>query len=339
MQGTSDIPGTLLEGSDPPAHPGDGKGGPPVQRQPRRGRWLAPWLGLALCLLATLLAGLLAGWTAGSYDLARFNNAVETTRDRIAARMTTNAALLRGAESFFSTESGAISATEFADYVQGLELNQHYPGVLGLGFSVRLSPAADPAWWTSPRETGLGPRRPWPGGPRPELHTIVFLEPPGLRNPAALGFDMASEATRREAMTRAEATGELALSGRVNLKQELGDGKLPGFLLYMPVYVGDPPPTSVRDRRKRLLGFLYIPFRAENLFDGIFGSEKAPEVDFEVYDGAAPGPEHLLHRSGESEAQGRSRSPGLHHHRAPPDSSGGAGPCASPRALSWSRGR
>ena len=137
----------------------------------------------------------------------------------------------------------------------------------------------------------------------------MFLEPPGLRDPAAIGFDMASEATRREAMTRAEVTGELALSGPGQPEAGTRRPETAGFLLYMPVYVGDPPPTSVQQRRQRLLGFVYIPFRAGDLFSGIFGSEKAPEVDFEVYDGAATGPEHLLHRSGGSEAQDRFRRP------------------------------
>src|SRR5690606_10339046 len=116
-----------------------------------------------------------------------------------------------------------------------------------------------------------------------ELHTIAFLEPLDRRNRAALGYDMYSEPVRREAMARARDTGAPAASGQVILVQEIEPEKQAGFLLYVPVYDGATPAT-VEERRRRLRGFVYSPFRMGDLLDGVFAAGERPLVAFEVHD-------------------------------------------------------
>jgi signal transduction histidine kinase len=53
----------------------------------------------------------------------------------------------------------------------------------------------------------------------------------------------------------------------------------------------------VAERRDSLIGFVYSPFRANDLFLGIFGTEEFPRVSFSVYDGHDIRPESLLHAS------------------------------------------
>ena len=64
------------------------------------------------------------------------------------------------------------------------------------------------------------------------------------------------------AMTRARDSGRAAASGRVTLKQEIHQDKQAGFLLYLPVYRGGRVPATLEERRERLEGFVYSPFRA-----------------------------------------------------------------------------
>ena len=74
--------------------------------------------------------------------------------------------------------------------------------------------------------------------------------------------------------------------------QEIDAQKQPGFLIYLPVYAGDEEPESVDERRQRLRGFVYAPFRAGDLFSGIFGGS-TPPVAFRVLDDG-PGREPAL---------------------------------------------
>src|SRR5690606_34424260 len=46
---------------------------------------------------------------------------------------------------------------------------------------------------------------------------------------------------------------------------------------------------------------IYAPFRADDLFSGIFGSEQFPRVSFAVFDGTSPDTNSVLHRSARAE--------------------------------------
>jgi signal transduction histidine kinase len=230
------------------------------------------WLVLAGSLALTVAATLFVAVTAQSRDEARFANAVQSATDRLVGRLDIYVATLRGAAALFA--AGDVTADDFQRYVARLELQRWHPGIQGIGWSPRLA-------------TGLA-------GNVDEQYEILYLEPQDARNLAAMGYDMYSEERRREAMRRARDLGEPALSGRVTLRQEIDGPAQPGFLIYVPVYSGGGKPATVEERRAALLGFAYAPFRAHDLFAGIFGTEAAPRVRFAVYDGADVAPESLL---------------------------------------------
>ena len=120
---------------------------------------------------------------------------------------------------------------------------------------------------------------------------------------------MYSEPTRRVAMDRARDEARAAATRRVRLEQEIDtDREQPGFLIYVPVYRGGDIPARVEDRRARLVGFVYSPFRTSDLLQGIKVESAAPEVDFDVLDAPPDQSEPLLH-------QGPRRSPQPRFHR------------------------
>lgn len=108
---------------------------------------------------------------------------------------------------------------------------------------------------------------------------------------------MFTEPVRRAAMERARDTGVPAASGRVTLLQEIDSQKQAGFLIYLPFYTGGSIPETVAERRVRLQGFVYSPFRADDFIQGIFGNNQNSYVDFQVYDGTEIRPSRLLYRS------------------------------------------
>jgi PAS domain S-box-containing protein len=188
-----------------------------------------------------------------------------------------------------------VSAEEFRRFVAQLNLEEKYPGIQGIGFTRRISPADRAAWEASVRLVHPDFRI-WPDHPRDEYHSIVYLEPLDRRNRAAIGYDMFTEPTRQAAMARARDTGQPAASGRVTLVQEIDEDKQHGFLIYTPVYKRGTTPDTLEERRRELEGFVYSPFRIGDLMEGIFGRQQHPRVHFTIYDGN-PTSENLLFES------------------------------------------
>ncbi|ACA14871.1 multi-sensor signal transduction histidine kinase [Methylobacterium sp. 4-46] len=235
-------------------------------------------------------------------DGERFARLVDAQAEDIRERLDTYAALLRGAAGLYAA-SREVSRAEFAAYVARLRLGELYPGIRGLGFAQRFAPGEREA--LRRRLGAEGAPEPWPETGAPDPTAIVALEPADRRNAAAMGFDMSSEPTRREAMARARDGAEVALSGKVELVQEIDRDRQPGFLLYLPVYAGEAIPEAVADRRGALRGFVYAPFRAGDFFPQVVTRRTAGgarELAYAVHDGAVPDasepmPERLLYAS------------------------------------------
>ncbi len=237
----------------------------------------------AACVLLTLVATFLVRRSERHDAEARFANDVIAARERIHLRMESYLAMLRGAAGLLSADQ-PVAAGELRIFVDRLGLAERYPGTQGIGYSARLSTTGLADASARVRASAWPDVRVWPDAARNEVHAIVLLEPLDERNRVALGYDMYSEPTRREAMDRARDEGDVALSGKVTLVQEISPDKQAGALLYSPVYAGGVVPASLAERRAKLEGYVYAPLRAGDLFRGIFGDEDLG-VAFDLYDG------------------------------------------------------
>ena len=99
-------------------------------------------------------------------------------------------------------------------------------------------------------------------GDREEYFPVFFAI---KGNEKALGFDLASDPVRNEALMRSTATGKLIATGRVKLVQETADQY--GFLVFRPVYRGGVLPSSGDQRRERLMGFALAVFRIGDIVE------------------------------------------------------------------------
>jgi PAS domain S-box-containing protein len=105
---------------------------------------------------------------------------------------------------------------------------------------------------------------------------------------------MFSEPTRRKAMEQARDNGNAAMSGMVTLVQETEKDIQKGFLVYLPFYRSNGQVETVDERRSALKGFVFSPFRINDLMRGILGNDQR-EISFELFDGDAPSRETLLY--------------------------------------------
>ncbi|MBC7911793.1 MAG: CHASE domain-containing protein [Pyrinomonadaceae bacterium] len=255
-----------------------------------------PYFVLATTMLLTVVAMYYVAAESEARDRLRFENSVRRTQDNIQNRIENYIAMLRAGSALFAASEN-VTRDEFRIYVERLGLQGGYAGIRGIGYSARVLPQEREALINSLRAQGVTDFKIWPEHERAEYHSIIYLEPPDERNRRAIGFDMFTETVRRTAMERARDSGEATATGRVTLIQEMEEPKQAGVLIYVPVYQGGAIPTSEAERREKLKGFIYAPFRAGDLLEGIFGSEKTHEVGFKVFDEAASNPDSLLYDS------------------------------------------
>jgi signal transduction histidine kinase len=260
----------------------------------RVGAWPTTLFVLVLSLLATLAAWQAVARSVLTSERTRFDNRVAIAQAAIVQRLETYSFAIRGAAGLFAG-GHPVDRADFRAYVANLRIRQLYPGIQGLGYTVRVPASALAAHEAHQRDEGFPGYAVRPAGPRPEYHAIIFLEPLDWRNQRAIGFDMSTAPARREAMARARDTGEPAMSGKVTLVQETREAPQAGFLIYYPVYRPGLPTGTVAERRRALLGFTYAPFRAGDLFAGIFAEQRRQLLGFQIYDGPAAAPERLLY--------------------------------------------
>ncbi|HEX5385114.1 MAG TPA: CHASE domain-containing protein [Gemmatimonadales bacterium] len=255
-----------------------------------------PAVVLGATLLLTIAATAYIADTNRLRERVRFvgaaNGAAVALRDRIETAIT----LLRATSGLFAA-SHEVDRGEFRAFVARLQLPVHYPGIQGIGYSVRVRADALDSLRRALAAEGVDSFHVWPSDTAAERHAIVYLQPQDRRNRAAMGFDMFSESTRRAAMLRAWTSGRPAASGRLTLVQEIDSAKQAGFLIYLPIYQDGVAPATLEERRERLLGFVYSPFRAGDLLDAVFHGALAAEVDVRVYDGPSVSPDRLLYSS------------------------------------------
>jgi len=248
---------------------------------------------LILSLTATTCAWYFTESHANDQAAQRFDAETQLLAYRIKDRMSAYELVLRGGSGLFLSSS-QVTRREWHDFVSTLQLDQHFPGIQGVGFSLRIRPADMAEHIRQVQAEGFPDYRVKPAGEREEYTSIIYLEPFDERNRQALGYDMFSHPTRRAAMQRARDTGAAAMSGKVELVQEITEVKQAGFLLYLPVYTTQGIPATLDKRRETLLGYVYSPFRANDLVRGIL-QEGGSGVSFSIYDGKQAASNALLY--------------------------------------------
>lgn len=247
-----------------------------------QGNWIA-WLVLAGSLFLTFIGWRIVESKEQEVMRAQFVARSSDVIERIQQRMQAYEYVLRGGAALFSA-AGTVDRRAWHDYVSSLKIDQYMNGIQGVGFAPLIPDSEKEALINRVRKEGYPDFIIFPPGQRSVYTPDIYLEPFSGINLRAFGYDMFSEPVRRAAMERARDTDQIAVSGKVTLVQESGEKKQAGFLMYLPVYKNGMPHDMVASRRLSLLGFVYSPFRMDDLMEGIVG-RSIPDMDVHIYDG------------------------------------------------------
>ncbi|MEW6420412.1 MAG: PAS domain S-box protein [Deinococcota bacterium] len=210
-----------------------------------------PLAVLVLVLLLSVVAALLLNRFVLTQQGARFDREVNAYTASLRDRLSDYENLLRATRAFWLVQEDPSQAA-FSRYVDGLNLSRQYPGVLAVGF-VR-----------------------WSAGEQPRA-VIDRIAPLNATNRVALGFDMMTEACRREGILRARANDSIQVSCQVRLVQRGPDGRqLPGMLLFLPVR------EKTAQGGERLRGLVYLALRTDEFLAGLKPPEAMPGLTVRV---------------------------------------------------------
>ncbi len=227
-------------------------------------------------------------------------NEIEQVYDRAAANlqgvMAQYADILHDTASLFKI-SRPISREDFKKFTD--DILTRYPGIR-LSWSKRVADSERAAYETAQRAEGftdffirerdennrfVRARR------RAEYFPVTYIEP---YHPQVHGYDNNSEAQRKRALEAARDSGELRVTGRINIIQK--DQDKFGLLYFMPLYQGSPPAT-LEERRRRLDGYVAGAVIIPEIITVNFAEFSKRQISFVIYDDDAPAEARLLYDS------------------------------------------
>lgn len=244
---------------------------------------LLPWAILIVSVSLTVLVTYTIHTSMHDTSEEKFHAQIDATVYAIQNRIKTYEQVLGGASGLFAA-SEHVTRAEWKTFVENQGSIDRFPGIQGIGVSAIIHGEDNLASHIAQvRNEGFSNYTIWPEGDRKEYHPVFYLEPVNARNQRAFGYDMYSEPTRQAAMELARESGLPVLSGKVTLVQETETDVQSGFLLYFPLYDNEKSIQSSEDRINAFEGFVYAPFRINDLMINILG-ETNNDIVFVICD-------------------------------------------------------
>ena len=241
-------------------------------------------LPVLLFLVGLVLSGAAAIFQRQAIDAAAneaFARMSVRTEAEINGRMEHVLHALHGARGLFAANQ-RVGRNAFRRFVLSRDMNKEFPGVRGLGFIQRVERVDLDAFVAAERADDAPDFAIHQLADRSysELFVIKFIEP-AINNKGAQGLDVGSEAMRRSGLQQAINTGAATVTGAITLVQDRK--KLPGLLMYQPVYRNDAPIDIPSERRAALVGVLYAPVVMAEIMKDMPDVESGL-LDFEIVD-------------------------------------------------------
>ncbi len=164
-------------------------------------------------------------------------------------------------------EAAAPARETFRNYLAHLDWRRNLPALQAIAYAQVVNAAEVARHQDRIRLEGFPDYAIRPDGLRPQYIVNVFVEPFDAINRRGFGFDLLSDAKRREALERARDLNLLSMTGGLTLvvDRDGANTKAPGVLLFLPVYRPGAPIGGVDERRRGIQGFALAAFRVDDL--------------------------------------------------------------------------
>ena len=162
-----------------------------------------------------------------------------------------------------------LSYQTISDYSNSRNYAQEFPGASGIGFirkvdAKNLAQFLQAAKYDRPNQMFKVNKLTRENNE----HFIIQYIFPEQSNLQALGLDIASESTRKEAALNSAINNQVQLSAPITLVQA-NKNSLQGFVILLPVYKNIIIPTDKNQRLEQLIGWTYAPLLINNILDSL----------------------------------------------------------------------
>jgi len=269
----------------------------PIWRPRRWALVLPPIVLLAASVVLFLLA---SRWEQDRLRVA-FHQRADTVATNLQTGINGYLQVLRAIERFYVT-SNTIDRHKFQQFVQ--TALRDFPGLTALSWNARVRDVDRASFEARIRREGYPEFRVMERDAQGRLRTaahrdeyivVTYIEP-YAGNKAALGFDISSNASRREAIERANASGATVATERIRLVQEAGEQW--GILLLQPVYGSGEALGDAGSRRRALQGFAAGVLRMSSLVQAAMPVPDRDNIALQFLDESAQQKERVLYETG-----------------------------------------
>lgn len=249
----------------------------------KRPLWL---LSSVLSLCIGLLCFMAASRSVEADANTLFSNLAYSTRQNIATHIKSYTDLLRGAASLFHA-SDEVSRAQFQRYVQHLDLQKNFPGVMNLNYAQAVSETQRPAFEAAMQQRYRAGNDGYPAfaidpsGLRQEYAVLVYIEPIASA-PEKYGHDIASRPAVAAALAQARDTNTICNSGLTVPMP--GRPQLTGMAMRLPVYRNGRPIVTLQQRRDAFLGTVGIGFDLALMVRGVLEEMPINNVRLTLFD-------------------------------------------------------
>ena len=250
---------------------------------------------LAWIVFSLTLAASVGGWfIAHNHDELTARKQFEEEANRIQTALSERMAIyqdvLHGGLGLYAA-SYSVERSEWKAYVETVSVNKRFPGIDGLGFIACVPREKLEDFLKATREDktpGFQLKNPGTNG---DLFITKYLEPEAS-HAALIGVDIGADPELRAMAEKARDSGELVLSGRLNLRGQ-GSETQDGFLMMLPVFRNGAPAATLAERRANIVGWVHARFVLAQLMGG-FCQDLGSLVRFEIFDRLGQGKENLI---------------------------------------------
>ncbi|HEY6093983.1 MAG TPA: CHASE domain-containing protein [Gallionellaceae bacterium] len=242
-----------------------------------------PWLVLLAALAVTWQL-----WRNAQREPERdlqknFNYRVLEIVNRLDERILSYEQVLKGVQALFIS-SGNVGGNEFRSYVSELHLDHNFPGMHGVTLALIRQAKAHGAYTA-----------------------LTYIEQYPGRNQNAFGYDVFARPELRAVMEYTVTTGNVAVTGKLDMAPEKDGRRQSGFLMYVPIYRKGGLNQTLEARRANVIGWVIASFRMSDLMFGLLG-DSASDLDVEIFDGEQMSAQTLLYDPDFSNETGSTRN-------------------------------
>ena len=271
----------------------------------RKHKFFALNWGVAITLVVGLGTSILAGWILERINEQQAQEAItaatEDAAELVLMRLNLYQYGLRGARGAVLTAGEYdISREVFRRYHRTRDLAFEFPGASAFGFIRRVSERDENEFLKHAQADGAANFSIHQFSAHSgERYVIQYVEP-AEGNQAAVGLDIASEISRREAAQSSIQSGAARITGPITLIQAMGKPQQ-SFLVLMPIFRGGVTPLTAAEREAAAFGWSYVVLQTEEVLKGLRIENET--VHLRLRDITVPGQEKLFYESTDDSAR------------------------------------